>query len=339
MTKMNLVKVAAIVVTTGVMSAAFAQTATTPATGERTPATKAVDAPPMGASTSEALKEAEAPTNASNIKAGVAMLNGAGFYDDTKDEETKVYNVLYLNVGYKFSPDWSITASQRIRYDVANGSAAQKKAYDLNLRLNVVQANLKLFGSEGAILYRFALPTQENARNNVRQALYFLVNPSFTWKTGSPVDISYDLAYQTQTYGSALARDAKTGLETDNGTSFRRQWHALSNSGTVTYNIGDTFNVYQKIGHTMEAANRTKAGEGEVARTGFAPHGHWADLETGLNLAATKQVSFNLYASQSTALTESADVAGLGLDGKQYQGFMPYRPEQTSYELVTSVTF
>lgn len=339
MKKMNLVKVAAIVVTTGVISAAVAQTTPAPATGEQVPATTAVDAPPMGASTSEALKQADAPTTASNITAGVAMLNGAGYYDRTKADETKNYNILYLNVGYKMSPDWKITASQRLRYDVANESSAQKKVYDQNLRLNLTQSNLKLFGSEGGILYRFAPATQENARNNARQVLYVLVNPSFTWKTGSPFDVSYDLAYQTQTYGSAISRNAADGVETDYGTSFRRQWHAVSNSGAITYNIGDAFNIYQKVGHTMEAANRTKAGEGEIARTGFAPHGHWADLETGINLAATKQIAFNLYASQSHALTQSADVAGLGLDGTQYQGFMPFRPEQTSYELVTSVSF
>ncbi len=346
MKKMTLVQVAALVATTGLISAAVAQTTPAPADAGKsasvTATTSAAVNPPPAVSTSQALKEAEAPTSASNFSGGVALLNSAAYYDKEAADGKRLSNVIYLNAGYKFSPDWKLTLSQRFLYDVYNKSEAQDsaKVIDLDLRFNLTQSNLKLFGSEGAILYRLAPATTETSRNNARNVAYLLVAPSFTWKTGSAFEIGYDFAYQTRVYGSAIARNPATAVETDNGTAFRRQWHAVSNSGVVTYNIGDTFNVYQRIGHTMQGANRTKStGAEDVARTGFAPHGHWADIETGLNLAASKQISFNLYASQGHPLTQSADLAGLYNDSTQVQSFMPFRPEQTSYELITSMSF
>lgn len=310
---------------------AMAQTA--PAGSSAKAATGAPANPPPAVSTSEALKEAEAPST-SNWKGSASLYNAKD-----NDSTTVATHVLYLNVGYKFNPEWTLTGSQRFRYDQKQNSDEQKRPYDLNLRLNLTQAGVKLLGAEGGVLYRLALPTQEKSRNQDKLLAYFLFAPSLTWKASSKVDVSYDFAYQTSTFSSPIdVIDSETNtVKTSFGTALDRQSHGISNSGTVAYNATEQFNVYQRVGHSLALRN---SGKGSAPKSGLNVHGSWMDLETGLNYSATKKLSFNFYAAQNYALVESDAVGILAVNGDgKTSSFMWLRPEQTSYELMTTLTF
>lgn len=253
--------------------------------------------------------------------------------DALADDDNVLGNRLYLNLGYKLSETLSIQASQRFVYDMKkdNASARQEKTIkDLDLRINILQTGLKGLGADAAVFYRIAPATTAGSRIDRKMVSYFLVNPSFTWKQTPSAEISWDIAYQTIAYS---AGKGATGV--DYGSAFNRQNHALGQSGTYSYGVTEKLSVYQSLGHTMALHNSSK---GAAPQPGLSLHGHWADIETGVKWAPLKNLAFHGYLSQGHALVASENVDLTGYNGEAL-GFKLFRPEQTSVELLTTLTF
>lgn len=329
-----------------VCSVASAQTANQKAAPSAKPATvNTTPAAPMTATPAAALNPGSSSISAEETKAAVSTSSwspSVSLYNfkGANDDKTLVGNVVYLNLGYKLSDTLKIAASQRFRYDLKkdqNDPAQAKRISDLNLRINLTQSDLKLFGAEGSVLYRVTLPTNAKSRVNDRMLAYFLFNPNLSWKLNSALEASYSLAYQTTTYSSADYTTEMDKPMTEFNSATDRMNHGVSNSGTLTYNISDKFNVYQTLGHSLSARN---SGKGASPKTGLSVHGGWADISTGLNWAPVKGLSFNAYLSQNHAVVESDNIGIIAANSDQVFGdFMLYRPEQTSIELFTSLAF
>jgi|GEM_PF-2780423 len=323
-----------------VCSAASAQTATQKAAPSAKPASvNTTPAAPMTATPAAAINPGSSSISAEETKAAVSTTPwspSVSLYNfkGASDDKSLVGNVFYLNLGYKISDTFKIAGSQRFRYDLMkdrNDPAQAKRISDLNFRINMTQSGIKLLGSEGSILYRVTLPTAQGSRVNDRMLAYFLFNPSLTWKLNSALEASYSLAYQTTTYSAPMTTD-----KVDFKSASDRMIHGLSNSGTLTYNISETFNVYQSVGHSVSARN---SGKGATPKTGLSVHGGYADFDTGFNWSPMKGLSFNGYLTQTHAVVESDNVGIFAANDQVFGNFMLYRPEQTSIELFTSVAF
>jgi len=90
------------------------------------------------------------------------------------------------------------------------------------------------------------------------------------------------------------------------------------------------------LGHSASLRNSS---QGAAPQTGLSIHGHWADLETGVNWAPLKNLSFKGYLSQSHALVQSDGAGIIASNGTDFGGFSFFRPEQTSVEVFTTLTF
>ncbi len=245
--------------------------------------------------------------------------------------------LIYAKLGYKISPTLKASAVQRFQYDQYRSNEAGRKPYDKNLRLELAQSGIKALGGDMSVLYRLSPPTAlrskltddtaAGAENNFGLLTNFFVNPEVSWELTNKISVGYNIGYWMNSYTASF----------NNMTAFNRMAHAVANTASATYNFTDKFNVYQSIGQTMALRNYTKGANPVV---GLSAHGSYADLETGLNFSATKTVALNLFISQSHSIGgESGNVGILANNGEDFGTFMLYRPEQTSYNLITSVSF
>jgi hypothetical protein len=322
------------------------------------------------------------PAPASPWTAGVKLqLDRNAKIKDAYDQNSNIFDrdasyaetQLHLSGGYKFSNGASLSAIQRMYYSNAIRSERQDSAEMLNLRLQLKHA-MNVLGGEGALVYRFTLPTTQIAYQD-NYAMGFAAMPALSWTVAPKWTVSYGGYYAVNLYGGNR-REPNKYLLRDAGDEFTdkadKTYTSLKADGKVVGAALDqqAAQAGQKASNAYIARKMSENGPDRGfyyvqngASLGYSITDSWSvsqslaysfgakkilrpvritqslDVSTELGWKASKQLNVAFSINQGAALQAGAVDLITSKPLFYREGFSLYLPEQTGMTLVTSYTF